>query len=61
MMEEINSEETRLCHISSILIPGDEVVISVYDGLSAAAVGRLNERVGILVSRIVDAIALIQD
>ena len=38
-----------------------QAVFSVYEGPSVAAVRRLNERVGILVSRIVEAIAMAGD
>jgi hypothetical protein len=47
--------------MSSILLPGEEVVFSVYDGPSAATVGQLNERAGIPVSRTVDAIVVTED
>jgi hypothetical protein len=57
----MRGEETRVRHVSCILIPGEEVVFSVYDGPSAAAVLQLNERAGIPVSRIVDAIAVTED
>jgi hypothetical protein len=51
-------EGTRVRDISCTLIPGEEVVFSVYEGPSAVAVCQLNERAGIPVSRIVEAIAL---
>jgi Protein of unknown function (DUF4242) len=58
VIEEMNQEGTRIHDMSCTLIPGEEVVFSVYDGPSAAAVRRLNERASIPVSRIVDAIAV---
>jgi Nickel responsive protein SCO4226-like len=61
VMEEMSDSGTHLRHINSVLLPGEEVVFSVYDGPSAAAVGELNERAGIPVSRIVDAIAMTED
>jgi hypothetical protein len=61
VMEQMSSEGTRLRHITTTLIPGEEVVLSVYEGPSAVAVAQLNERADILVSRIVDAIAVIGD
>ena len=60
-MEQMNGQETHLRHISSILIPDEEVVLSLYEGPSAAAVGQLNERASIPVSRIVEAIAVTDD
>lgn len=44
--------------LSCILIPGEEVVFSVYDGSSLDAVQQLNERADIATSRIVEAIAV---
>jgi hypothetical protein len=57
----MSGEGTRLRHITTTLIPGEEVVLSVYEGPSVAAVVQLNERADMLVSRIVDAIAVIGD
>jgi hypothetical protein len=61
VMEEMNVEGTRVCDLSCIYIPGEEVVFSVYDGPSADAVREVNERAGIPVSRIVEAIAVTGD
>lgn len=58
VMEEMRVEGTNVRVVSCTLIPGEEVVFSVYEGPSAAAVCRLNERAGILVSRIVEAITV---
>jgi hypothetical protein len=51
----------RIRDISCTLIPEEEVVFSVYEGPSAASVRQLNERAGIPVSRIVEAIAVTGD
>ncbi len=56
VMEEMSSEGTRIGSLSCTLIPGEEVVFSVYEGPSADAVRQLNQRAGIPVSRIVEAI-----
>jgi hypothetical protein len=58
VMEQMRAEGTPLRDVTSILIPAEEVVFSVYEGQSAAAVRQLNERAGIPVSRIVEAIAV---
>ena len=61
VMEQMNREGTPVRDISCTLIPGEEVVFSVYEGPSADAVRQLNERAGIPVSRIVEAIVITQD
>ena len=61
VMEQMNREGTPVRDISCTLIPGEEVVFSVYEGPSAAAVRQLSERAGIPVSRIVEAIAITDD
>jgi hypothetical protein len=61
VMEQMSEGGASVRDIGCILIPGEEVVFSVYEAPSAAAVRALNERAGILVSRIVEAIAVIQD
>ena len=58
VMDEMRVEGTCVCTVSCTLIPGEEVVFSIYEGPSAAAVHRLNERARIPVSRIVEAIVL---
>lgn len=58
VIEEMRGEGIPVRQLSCILIPGEEVVFSVYEGPSAAAVRQLNERAGIPVSRIVEAIPL---
>ena len=61
VMEQMSAEGMRVRDISCTLIPGEEVVFSVYEGPSAAAVLQLNERADIMVSRIVEAITVIDD
>jgi hypothetical protein len=61
VMEQMTGEGTPIRDISCILIPGEEVVFSVYEGPSAEAVHQLNERACIPVSRIVEAIAIPKD
>jgi hypothetical protein len=58
VMKEMSGEGTHVRDIGCTLIPGEEVVFSVYEGPSAAAVRRLSERAGIPFSRIVEAIAI---
>ena len=58
VMEEMRGEGTCIRAVSCTLIPGEEVVFSVYEGPSEAVVRRLNERAGIPVSRIVEAIVV---
>jgi uncharacterized protein DUF4242 len=61
VMVQMSAEGTDVRDISSILIPGEEVVFSMYEGPSAVAVRQLNERAGIPVSRIVEAIVITSD
>lgn len=56
VIEQMCAEGTLVRDITSVLIPGEEVAFSVYQGPSAEAVRQLNERAGIRVSRIVEAI-----
>jgi uncharacterized protein DUF4242 len=58
VMEQMSREGTGVRSISCTLIPGEEVVFSVYEGPSAAAVSQFNERADIPLSRIVEAIAV---
>ena len=58
VIEQMSEGGTSVRDIGCILIPGEEVVFSVYEAPSATAVRALNERAGIPVSRIVDAIAV---
>jgi hypothetical protein len=60
-MEQMIGEGTQIRDISCTLIPSEEVVFSLYESPSADAVRQLNERAGIPVSRIVVAIAVIED
>jgi hypothetical protein len=61
VMEEMNAGGTCVRDISCTLIPGEEVVFSMYEGPSPAVVRQLNERAGIPLSRIVEAIAVTDD
>jgi hypothetical protein len=61
VMKQMNDEGTRVRDISRILLPGEEVVFFVYEGPSAAAVRQFCECADIPASRIVEAIAVIQD
>jgi len=56
VMDQMRAEGTSVGDVTTILIPGEEVVFSVYQAPSAAVVRRLNERACIRVSRIVEAI-----
>jgi hypothetical protein len=58
LMDEMNTEGMRIREVSCTLIPSEEVVFSVYEGPSAHAVRQLNERAGIPVSRIVEAVSV---
>lgn len=58
VMRQMNAERTPIRELSCTLILDEEVVFSVYDGPSAALVRQFNERAGIPVSRIVEAIAV---
>lgn len=58
VMDEMSLEEVRIREVSCTLIPSEEVVFSVYEGPSAHAVRQLNERAGIPVSRIVEAMSV---
>ncbi len=61
VMEQMRTEGTPVRAIISILIPAEEVVFSLYEGPSATAVRQVNDRAGIPVSRIVEAISVIED
>jgi hypothetical protein len=58
VMEQMSGQGTYIRDISCTLIPGEEVVFSVYEGPSAVEVRELNERADIPVSRIVEAIVV---
>ncbi len=53
-MREMRAERMYVRDISWLLIPNEEVVFSVCEAPSAAAVRLLNERAGIPVSRVVE-------
>lgn len=61
VMEEMSREGTCIRDLSCTLIPGEEVVFSLYEGPTCAAVRQLNERAGIPVSRIVRAVTVTGD
>lgn len=61
VMEEMSAEGTRVSDLNSTLIPDEEVVFSVYQAPSVNAVRQFNERAGIPVSRIVEAIVITHD
>jgi hypothetical protein len=58
VMEQMRTEGTPVRALTSILIPAEEVVFSIYEGPSAAAVRQANDRAGIPVSRIVEAVTI---
>lgn len=60
-IEQMNDEGTEVREISCTLIPGEEVVFSVYEGPSATAVRQLSEPAGIPVSRIVEAVTVTEN
>jgi Protein of unknown function (DUF4242) len=61
VVEEMSDAGPRVHHLSSILIPSEEVVFSLYEAPSPVVVRQLNERADIPVSRIVEAIAVMGD
>jgi hypothetical protein len=61
VMEEMSGQGMSIGDVSCTLIPAEEVVFSVYEGPSAAAVRQLNERAGIPFSRIIEAISMTRD
>jgi hypothetical protein len=60
-MEEMSGEGTQVRDLSCTLIPTEEVVFSVYEAPSVAAVRQFNERAAIPVSRIVEAIMVTEN
>jgi hypothetical protein len=58
VMEQMSTEGTPVRALTSILIPAEEVVFSIYEGPSPAAVRQLNERADIPISRIVEAVTI---
>lgn len=57
----MTGEGTQVHDIRCPLMPGEEVVFSVYEEPSATVVRQFNKRAGIPVSRIVEAIAVTTD
>jgi hypothetical protein len=60
-MEEMSRGGTRVRDLGCTLVPGEEVVFSVHEGPSADEIRELNERAGIPVSRIAEAIWMTGD
>jgi hypothetical protein len=60
VQRELSREGVHIREVSCTLIPGEEVVFSLYEGPSALMVQRLNERAGIPVSRIVEAVSVMR-
>jgi hypothetical protein len=58
VIEEMRGQGTDIRDISCTLIPGEEVVFSLYEGPSAQVIRQLNERADVPVSRIVQAIEI---
>jgi hypothetical protein len=56
--EQMSGHGIHIRDISCTLIPSEEVVFSVYEGPSAVEVTQFNERAGIPISRIVEAIVV---
>jgi hypothetical protein len=61
MMEQMCREGVFVQHVTSILLPGEEVVFSVYEGPSATVLRQFNERAGIPASRIVEGVWMSDD
>jgi hypothetical protein len=57
----MRTEGTPVHAITSILIPAEEVVLSVSEGPSVVGVRQLNDRTGIPVRRIVEALSVAAD
>jgi hypothetical protein len=56
VMRQMCVEGTRVHHLTSILIPAEDVVFALYESPPTAEVLRLNQRAAVPVSRIVEAI-----
>jgi len=54
----MNQDGIPVRHLRSTLVPGDEVVFSLYEGPSAEAIREANERAQVHFDRIVEAIDL---
>lgn len=61
VIDEMSVEGILVRDIGWTLIPSEEVVFSVYEGTSAAAVRQVSERAGIPISRLVEAIVVSGD
>jgi hypothetical protein len=60
-MEQMSGEGTLIRDVTCTLVPAEEVVFSVYEGPSSVVIRQLNDRAGIPVSRIVEAVAVTGD
>jgi Nickel responsive protein SCO4226-like len=58
VMGQMHSEGTNVRGIYCTLVPSEEIVFSLYEGPSEAAVRQFSELAGLPVSRIVEAIAV---
>ncbi len=58
VIAQMNQAGVGVRHLRSALLPGEEVVFSLYEGPSAEAVREANERAGIHFDRIVEAIEI---
>jgi Protein of unknown function (DUF4242) len=56
VMRQMCAEGTRVHHLTTILIPAEDVAFALYEAPSTAEVLRLNQRAAVPVSRIVEAI-----
>lgn len=53
---ELEREGTRIRYVRSILIPGDEICLHLFQAPSAEAVREVSERAGFSAQRIVEAV-----
>ena len=58
VMGQMSGEGTTVRGVYCTLIPAEEVVFSLYEGPSEAAVRQVSERAGIPVSRIAEAVTI---
>ncbi len=56
--ESLSREGTRVRHVRSYVMPGDEMCFHVFEAGSAEDVARVSELAGIEVGRIVEAIGV---
>ena len=58
VIAQMNQAGVGVRHLRSALLPGEEVVFSLYEGPSAESVREANDRAGIHFDRIVEAIEI---